>query len=135
MPVFDHALMFQSTGNITATGYATNALKISGTPINGLGVRIVFPSSPGTTVPILPSMYVSDDDSTYPLAATYPGGAQSWATGGNELVFGFISNKKYAKLYFTVTSGTTGSSFGAVQAGIIENVGWDWPRAVGFETP
>jgi hypothetical protein len=134
MPVFDHALMFQSTGNITATGYATNALKIYGTPVNGLGVRVMFPSTPGTTVPILPSLYVSDDNSTYYLAATYPGGAQSWTVStANELVFGFVSNKKYAKLYFTVTSGTTGSSFGAVQAGIVEQVGFDWSRAVSFE--
>lgn len=134
MPVFDHALMFQSTGNITKTGYATNALKIYGTPVNGLGVRVLFPSTPGTTVPILPSLYVSDDNSTYFLAATYPGGAQSWTVStANELVFGFVSNKKYAKLYFTVTSGTTGSSFGAVQAGIVEQVGWDWSRAVSFE--
>lgn len=134
MTVFDHSLMFHSSGNITKTGYATNALKIYGTPKNGLGVRISFPSSPGTTVPILPSMYVSDDNSTYYLAASFPGGAQSWTKAtGKDLIFGFISNKKYAKLHFTITSGTTGSSFGAVQAGIIENVGWDWSRAVGFE--
>ena len=134
MTVFDHALMFQSTGSITASGYATNALKIYGTPINGHSVRISFPSSPGTTAPILPSMYVSDDNSTYRLADTFPGGAQSWTVDtGKDLIFGFISNKKYAKLYFTVTSGTTGTDYGAVQAGIIENVGWDWSRAVGFE--
>jgi len=132
-PVFDHALMFQSTGNITATGYATNALKIYGTPVNGLGVRIAIPSTPGTTVPILPSLYVSDDNSTYFLSTVYPGGAQSVASGTIELVFGFVSNKKYAKLYFTVTSGTSGSSFGAVTAGIVEQVGYDWSRAVNFE--
>lgn len=134
MPVFDHALMFHSTGNITATGYASNALKIYGTPVNGLGVRVLFPSGEGTTVPILPSLYVSDDNSTYFLASSYPGGAQSWTQDtAQELVFGFVSNKKYAKLYFTVTSGTSGSSFGAVQAGIVEQVGWDWSRAVSFE--
>jgi hypothetical protein len=126
--------MFQSTGNITKTGYAANAVKIYGTPVNGLGVRILFPSNDGTTVPILPQLYVSDDNSTYYLAATYPGGAQSWTDGtAKELVFGFISNKKYAKLYFTLTTGTTGSSFGAVQAGIVENVAFDWSRAVSFE--
>lgn len=133
MTVFDHSLMFHSTGNVTATGYTANALKIYGTPINGLGVRISFPSTPGTAAQILPAMYVSDDNSTYHLAAQYPGGAQSWASGGQDLIFGFISNKKYAKLHFTVSGGTTGTTFGAAQAGIIENVGFDWDRSVGFE--
>ena len=133
MQVFDHALMFQSTGNITTSGYATNALEIHGTPVRGLGVRIQIPSTPGTTVPILPSLYVSEDNSTYRLCSTYPGGAQSVASGTLEMIFGFITNKKYAKLYFTVTSGTTGSSFGAVVAGIVDYAGWDWSRAVSFE--
>lgn len=133
MQAFDHALMFQSTGNITATGYATNALKIYGTPVRGLGVRVNIPSTPGTTVPILPSLYVSADNSTYHLASTYPGGAQSVASGAIEMIFGFHTNKKYAKLYFTVTSGTTGSSFGAVQAGIVDYADRDWSRAVNFE--
>lgn len=132
-PVFDHALMFQSIGNVTASGYATNALKIYGTPVNGLSVRVNLPSTPGTTVPILPSLYVSDDNSTYFLDAVYPGGAQSVASGTIEMIFGFTSDKKYAKLYFTVTSGTSGSSFGAVQAGIVEEVGFDWDRSVAFE--
>lgn len=134
MPVFDHALMFHSTGNITKSGYATNALKIYGTPVKGASVRISFPDSPGTTAPILPSLYVSDDGSTYTLCATYPGGAQGLpVNAGGELVFSFISKKKYAKLYFAITSGTTGTSYGAVQAGLVPVVGWDWSRAVAFE--
>lgn len=133
MQTFDKALMFQSTGNITASGYATNALEIHGTPARGLGVRVNIHSTPGTTVPILPSLYVSADNSTYYLASTYPGGAQSVASGALEMIFGFVTTKKYAKLYFTVTSGTSGSSFGAVKAGIVDFAGYDWSRAVSFE--
>lgn len=134
MAVFDHALMFMSTGNLTKTGYSTNALKIRGTPIGGLAARIVVPRSPGVTGKILPSLYVSDDNSTFRLAATYPGGAQSWlySAGGKEFILPVETDKKYVKLYFTITGGTTGTSFGAVKAGLVEGVGRDWTRAVNF---
>lgn len=134
MTVFDHAQMFQSSGNLTTSGYSTNAVKIYGTPVNGLGARISIPSTPGATWKILPSLYVSEDDSTYVLHSSYPGGAQSWANGNqSDLILSFATVQKYAKLYFTVTTGTTSATgFGAVQAGIVPNVGFDWDRSIGF---
>ena len=132
-PVFDHAQMFISTGNLTKTAtHPSSGIKIRGTAVSGLGVRIVFPSTPGTAAQVLPTIHASDNNSTYRLVSTYPGGAQSWASGGKELVFGFVTSKKYVKLTFTVTGGTTGTSWGAAKAGIVEGVGFDWSRAVDF---
>lgn len=131
--VFDNTQMFTTAVTITrGTTYATNAIKIRGTPAKGLGVRIMFPKSDGTTVKVLPQIYGSEDNSTYRLVAAYPGGHVSWASGTNEIQFAFAVPRKYqyVKLYFAFATGTTGSDFGAVKAGLVPPGAYaDWSRA------
>jgi hypothetical protein len=132
MPTFDSDLMTRSTGNLTQSE-SSSGKKIRGTGVKGMAAYIVLPSTTGTSNQVLPRVWVSDDDSTYRLAATYPGGPQSWASGGKEFVVPFATDKKYA-LTELVISGSTGTvNYGAVKAGFVLGVGYDWNRAVAFE--
>lgn len=132
--LFDHALMFRSTGNLTkGTTVTSTTLNIRGTPHRGLSVRMVFPSSPGTTFKVLPSLYGSVDNSTFRVISTYPGGAYSNTVNvGGEIQWDFAVPRgmPYVRLYYTFTGGTTGSSFGAVKAGIVPRGLGDWQRQV-----
>ena len=132
MPVFDANLMFRTTGNLTNSA-SSAALKIYGTPVRGMAVYVAVPSTTGTTNDLMFNVWVSDDDSTYKVAAKYYGGAQSWASGGKEFVIPFATDKKYAKLEWVVSGSTGTPNFGVVKAGIVEGVGYDWKRAKGFE--
>jgi len=133
MTAFDYNLMFLSSGNLTKTvTVPTSGIKIKGTPQKGLGVRITFPTTDGTYMTVYPSVVMSEDDSTYRTVAYYPGGAQSWASGGKDLVFGFKVPErkyKYVKLTLTVAGQTSSGSFGAVKAGIVLSAG-EYDRTV-----
>ena len=137
--VFDNTLMFISSANLTVPDslHPTSGIKIRGTTNKGLGVRIYFPSAPnGTKTQILPEIHVSADNSTYRLQAQYPGGDLSWASGTKEVYFPFQveGGYPYVKLKFNMTNTTTGSnSYGAVQAGIVQNVDGEWSRTVRFD--
>lgn len=131
---FDNLLMFKSSGNVSVS-VSSSALKVYGTSVEGMSARVMVPSSAETTASILPRYWVSDDDSTYYLAATYPGGAQSInKTGGTalELITPLAFKVKYVKEELVVV-GTTATSFGAVKSGLVLNAGYDWSRASGFE--
>lgn len=135
--VFDNTLMFVSSTVTrgTTTAKPTSGLKIRGTPVKGLAVRILFPSGPGTTCKILPQLYVSADNSTYRVQAQYAGGYLSWTKAtANEIMLPFeaLSGYPYVKLAFAFVGGTTGSSYGSVQAGIVPRAHGDWTRAVRF---
>lgn len=137
--VFDNTLMFISTSNVTRGSTAlrpTSGIKIRGTPVQGLAVRITFPTGPGTTAKILPQLYVSADNSTYRLQSQYEGGYLSWTKGqGQEVMLPFeaLSGYPYVKLGFAFVGGTTGSSWGAVKAGIVPRAHGDWTRAVRWD--
>ena len=131
--VFDNTLMFKSSGDLTTTSTLPAAgLKIRGTPVSGLAARVLFPQSPGATyVTMLVEIHESVDDSTYRVAATYPGGALSWVSGAKEIMIPFAvhSGFPYVKMDFNIGTGTTGSnSYGAVQAGIVPRAHGDWTR-------
>ncbi len=80
-------------------------------------------------------MWASADDSTYRLIATYPGGAQSWASGAvtAEFYVPIVTNLKYVKTELVISGSTGTPNFGVVKAGIVEGVGWDWKREENFE--
>lgn len=136
MAVFDYNLMFQSSGNLTKTQTVPAAgIKIRGTPMKGIGVRMVFPDTPGLSATVLPAVHMSEDDSTYRLVATYPGGAQSWASGSKELYMGVEVPQrkyKYIKLVLTITGGTTACDFGALKAGLVLPGSSNYDRSVDF---
>jgi len=139
--VFDNTVMFISSGNLTKGACASlkpsSGLKIRGTPVVGLAARINIPAWPGTTMKLLPQIYASADDSTYRVQAQYEGGylsALKTASGSEVMVpFETISAYPYVKLGFAIVGGTTGSSFGAVKAGIVPRAHGDWTRAVRFD--
>jgi len=134
--VFDNAVMFLSSGNLTATSTVPSAgLKIRGTHVNGSAARVVFPSTPGTAAQVAVAIHASADDSTYRVIASYPGGALSWASGGKEIMLPFAvpSGYPYVKMVFTVTGGTTDTSWGAVKAGIVPRAHGVWTRAVRWD--
>jgi len=134
--VFDNKLMFKSSGNLTKTSTVPAAgLKIRGTPVTGLAARIMFPTTPGASATVLTVIHESADDSTYRVAATYPGGALSWASGAKEIMIPFAvhSGYPYVKMIFTLTGGSTACSYGAVQAGIVPRAHGDWRRGVRWD--
>lgn len=141
--VFDNTLMFLSSGNLTRGSLAalkpSSGFKLRGTPARGLSVRIQFPRMTGTTVKLLPQLYGSMDDSTYRVQAQYLGGHLSGLPGtvaATEIMIPLemISAYKYVKLGFNLVGGTTGSSWGAVKAGIVDVRGHgDWTRAVRWD--
>jgi hypothetical protein len=130
---FDALNMFTTAVTVSrGTTYAANAIKIRGTPAKGLGVRIQIPCWPATTCTMLPQIYASEDNSTYRLASSYPGGHISAAANAAvEVQFAFAVRRKYqyVKLYFAFASGTTGDDLGLVQAGIVAPGAYsDWSR-------
>lgn len=136
--LFDHALMFISTGTLTRGTSASSALKIRGTHQRGMSVRMLIPRFPGTTCKILPAVQASADNSTFRTVSTYPGGAQSavvGVSGAKEIQWEFAvpASFPYVKLAFTFTGGTTGSNFGAVQAGIVPRGLGEWRRNVRWD--
>lgn len=130
MPAFDNDLMFRTTGNLTAS-MTTTALKVRGLPVAGMAVRIVIPSSTGTTNSLLSRVHGSDDDSTYSLVAQHPSGAISPASGvATEQIIPVAGDKKYYKVDFVVAGSTGTPNWGVVKAGLVEGVGFDWDRSV-----
>jgi len=133
--VFDNTLMFKSSGNLTKTSTVPAAgLKIRGTPVTGLAARVMFPTA-CVSAQVLVEIHESTDDSTYRVAATYPGGALSWASGAKEIMVPFAvhSGYPYVKMDFNVTNGSTATDFGAVQAGIVPRAHGDWRRGVRWD--
>jgi hypothetical protein len=131
--IFDHALMFLSSGNLTKGTSASSVLHIRGTHQRGSSIRMVFPNSPATTWKVLPQLYGSVDNSTFRLVSTYPNGPYSNAkstAGEIQWEFALPRGIPYVKLQFTHTGGTTGSSFGAVKAGIVPRGLGEWHRQV-----
>jgi len=130
MPVFDNDLMFRTTGNLTQTE-TSGALTIRSTPVSGMAVRVSVPSSAGTTNTLLPKVISSNDDSTYYEISRYKGGAQTIAASGSaELIVPFATPYKYVKLVLESAGSTGTPNWGAVKAGIVSGVGFDWDRAV-----
>lgn len=136
--VFDHALMFISTGTVTRGTSVSSTLKIRGTPKDGLSVRMMIPRFPGTTCKFLPTVYASVDSSTFRSISVYPGGTLSATAGtgsATELQWEFAvpSSMPYVRLGFAYVGGTTGSNFGAVQAGIVPRGLGEWRRDVRWD--
>lgn len=128
MPAFDNDLMFRTTGNLTQTE-TSSALTIRSTPVHGMAVRVVVPSSAGTTNTLLAKVLASNDDSTYYEIARYAGGAQQVAAGGDaEWIIPFATSRKYAKLVLLAAGSTGTPNWGAVKAGIVSRVHADWTR-------
>lgn len=132
MPAFDANLMFRTTGDLTASE-TSNALVIYGTPIRGLAARVNVPQAFGANDTMLAKVYASTDGSSYNLVAQYAKGATK-VYGGKDMIIPFAlpASKWYVKLELTVTAASTTSNFGAVKAGIVEGVGYDFDRTTHF---
>jgi len=128
---FDTNLMFWSSVAITANTTA-GPLTVWGQINKGLAVRIVTKAT-GADDTILPEVWLSADNSTYYLAATYRKGASKPGVAGTEYIIPFpvAEGKNYVKLELTPTGTTT--SFGSTYAGIVPNDGNEWDRTSNWE--
>ena len=132
MPVFDANLMLRTTGNLTQDE-SCGPVVVWGGIHKGLAVRVVVPTANGVNDTILPKVYLSDDNSTYNLVAQSERGAQK-PSGGLEIIVPFpvSPGKHYVKVELDGTAASTTFNFGAVQAGVILNPGFDWERSSNF---
>ena len=134
MPVFDAKLMFISSGTVT-NSQSNGPLRVRGTGLKGLAGRVTINASAESTAKVLPRYWVSADNSTYYLAATYPGGNQSLNKNGSptplELITPIITDKEYIKEELVVV-GTTSTSFSGIKSGLVMNVGYDYDRKEAF---
>lgn len=128
---FDDQLMYRSSGDGNlSSNESAGPVTHRDTGVRGMGVRITVPSSTEASAEIAAKVYVSDDNSTYTVAAQLEGGYQAPGTGGAEYYIPLSTKKKYSKVELLV-SGTT-TNFGAVRAGLVaEQRGLD--RSVNFE--
>jgi len=122
---------------LKAVKHRLGAKKLRGAPYKGLSVRAVFPSAfAGMTVKM--EVQASANDSTYNTIATYPGGtSNAWApAAGDEVMlpFALTNATPYVKLKFTITGNTTtGTGYGAVQAGLVVGGHGNWTREVRWD--
>lgn len=127
MPAFDDLLMFRTTASLTASETSA-AVTINGVPINGLAARVVVPTA------------FSDDD-TLQVKVKYSAAGSSYTIEGQtaaltgfktnprDVIVPVVGNYKYVKLELIVTSTTPANiDFGAVKAGVVENVNRAWSR-------
>lgn len=105
---FDKELMFRTTGAMTV-GASYGPLTIYGTPLRGMAARIVIPADVliQAADTALPSIYASDDASTYYKVASREGSAVIGAGGGKEWILPFHTNMKYVKLEILLTVAST----------------------------
>ena len=131
--IFDAQNMFHSAAVTKDTN--STAIKLRGTPVTGLAVRIVYTDTPGTAAQVNAHVEASVDNSTFRDIAFYSNGAQSWASGDLEMMIPFAvpSTFPYVRVVFDVTGGTTATSFGTVYAGIVPRAHGDWTRQVRWD--
>ena len=132
--IFDNTVMFKSSGNLTKTIDST-ALVLRGTAVRGSAARVYFPTTPGLSATVLVSIKASADNSTFRTIATDPRGALSWASGTEETIVPFEvpSGYPYVKCTFTITGGSTATSYGAVLAGVVPRQLGEWTRVVRWD--
>lgn len=133
MPLFDNNLMLRTTGNLTGNESVGPVTLKGGTKSKGLAVRVQVPAatSIGADDTLLAKVYASYDGSTYNVIAQWKKGATKVGASGYEMIVPFaINSKVYVKVELLMTATTT--NFGAVQVGIVQNVGYEWDRNTHF---
>ena len=127
MPAFDANLMFRTTANLTVSE-SSSGIKIRKTSIRGMAVRVVVPTAFADGDTIMGKVYESDDNSSFNLISQ-SAVKSGYNTAPGDFFVPFVSKKKYVKLELVVTSTTAANiNFGAVKAGLVFNVGFDWSR-------
>lgn len=132
MPAFDANLMFRTTGNLT-NSVSPTTLTVRGTGIKGMAVRVAVPTAFHDDDTLTAKVYVSDDASNFDLLAQ----SDNYATlnsNPRDIIVPVITDRKYVKLELVPTSTTAANiNFGAVQAGLVVNVGYNYDRSLSFE--
>ncbi len=126
-PARDANLMLRQTsdGNLTETA-VVGPVEIEGTPIKGLAVRISCPSAFTGTSPTLVA-YVRSSTSTDP-STTDPIVGEKTITAYGDYIIPIVTNHRSVDVELAVSG--TSPNLGAVEVGIVENVGWPWDRSV-----
>ena len=129
---FDAESMFMTGATLTASK-SSGAIEMWGQVAKGAAARIVCEGAFGANDTVLPRVYLSEDDSTYNLVATYHKGATK-VYGGKEMNVPFIlpPGKWYVKLELVITIASTTAAI-PVHAGIIPNIGDTFDRTSHWE--
>lgn len=128
MPAFDANLMWRTTGDLTAD-QSCDPLTVYGGVGGRLAARVVVPDAFGVNDKVNVKVHASQDGSTYQQIAGHPKGGVA-TKGGAELIvpFDIPAGKNYVKVELDVTIASTTAGFGAVQAGIVSGVKFDYDR-------
>jgi hypothetical protein len=132
MPEFDAQLMFRTAGSgALAANASFGPLVVYGGIREGLAARVAIPSANGINDTIYPKVYISQDGTNYNLAAQYAKGAVKPGAGSLDMIVPFpvLPGKNYVKLELIGAAASTTYNFGVVQAGIVQNPGFDWDRS------
>jgi hypothetical protein len=131
--MFDSNLMFRTTTGAMTVSESLGPITIYGTPIHGMAVRIEIPSA-NLNDTVLPTLYASQDGTTYNVMARYRKGAVL-CTGGKSLFLRFAipkGEKTYLKLELSVSINSTTGVFGVVTAGLTVGGGANVDRDVSW---
>lgn len=127
MPAFDTYLMFKSSGNVT-NSQSNGPLTVNSTPLKGLAARLVVPTAFADGDTIQARYYGSTDGTNYYLLSQSRV-LSGFNTAPREVYTPVSGDYKYIKEELIVTSTTAANiNFGAVQSGLVENVGRAWTR-------
>lgn len=109
--------------------WPTGALDISGTPLKGLALRVIIPS----TIVDTPMLQVNVHGSTSSIAATTDVivGSRSGMLAGAKYIVPFSTRCRSVIFDFLVT-GSTSATFSIVIADLVLGVGQDWTRVTEF---
>ena len=124
---FDAEMMFVTGATLTAS-ISHGPVTMWGQVAKGAAVRFVFEDAFGANDTVLPRVYLSADNSTYNLVASYHKGGTK-VKGGKEMNVPFIlpPGKWYVKTEIVITIASTTAAI-PVHAGIIPNIGDTFKR-------
>jgi len=116
-----------SDGALSAT-VTLASIEINGTPPGGLALRVSCPTAFTGTSPSLAMTVYASSSST----ATSDGQQVGYRilTAYGDYIMPFVTSKRSVIVELTVAG--TSPSLGAVEIGIVKNVGFDWNRNIEF---
>jgi hypothetical protein len=121
-----------SDGDLTATE-GCGGFDVSKTPIEGMSLWVMVPDVDDTAdvldIKIFESSASTAADTT-DLIASHPQLDGDTVVG--EWVIPFVTDKRFVYVEFVVGVGGGTPNFGAVEAALVLNVGYEWSREVSF---
>jgi len=131
MPVRDSSLMMRLTSDgALLVAAALTAVDIEGTLAKGLALQVNCPTAFTGTSPILTVNVYGDTDASSGCTSDDTLIASKTITAYGEYIIPISTPKRSIMVKLDVTG--TSPNFGAVEVGLVENVGQEWTRGVEF---